>query len=122
MNIKAYRDALIGEGPLAEDWEYQPHTLVTELCDALEDARKTIWAVRSIGESHSPIVGYAVGEKADIEAFFADRKGYGLELERVAVQHIPAGFASKRESLLRQKEAHEKEVARINAQLKHIGG
>jgi hypothetical protein len=122
MNIQAYREAMARKGPMADEWRDKPHRLIYDLCDALEEKRKTVWTVFSHDERQRMFLGYATGEKADIEAFFDNRKAYSLELEHVEIQHIPAGFADKRAALLQQREKHEAEVARINAELKQFGG
>jgi hypothetical protein len=123
MNTQDFRDAVNGDGPLANEWKDKPHRLIYDLCNAVDNASVPIFQVTAEHLDGPPrLLGHATGQKADIEAFYADQKGYGLALKQVQVQNIPPGFAQKRATLLQQKEQYQKEIDRINAQLKHFGG
>lgn len=63
------------------------------------------------------LLGYAMGNRDDIAAYFDDRKDYGLEMEEVTPILIPSGYAGTKKSLMKRKEALEAEMSRIQAQI-----
>jgi hypothetical protein len=81
-----------------------------------------LYAVYSNHTNGRSLLGIATGAEIDIEAFFDDRKAYGLSIEPIQVQHIPAGYAIKRDELLQKRARLEEELADLNKQIKHIGG
>jgi hypothetical protein len=65
----------------------------------------TIQAVSAEDSSGPPhLRGFAIGDAADIKAFFQPMRGYGLILEEVIPLRIPAGFAIETQRLELQKE------------------
>lgn len=67
------------------------------------------------------LLGYAVGRRRDIEAYFDDRKVYGLEFVNVIAIHIPPGYAEKKEGLMGQKAQLEKELRELEDKIKLQG-
>jgi len=63
------------------------------------------------------LLGYAKGETKDIEAYFDDDKGYGLELESVEVVNIEAGYAESRTRLLDKRKRIQAELDELNRRL-----
>jgi len=63
-----------------------------------------IYQVEAEGLDRNQLLGFATGAKSDIEAYFDDRKDYGLVLSLVVPKHIPAGYATQKQDLLEQKE------------------
>lgn len=129
MSTKDFRDALGGLGPLADEWANRPKRMVDALCNAIDNLTKQAdkapimpCAVYAAHVSREVLLGYATGDMVDIEAFYDDQKGYGLTFKEVKVQHIPTGFAKKCAALNELKAEHEKEIERINRDLKHLGG
>jgi hypothetical protein len=83
----------------------------------------TVYAVYAKASgTRDDFLGYATGTEEDICGFYADQKGYGLYLKIVFPQHIPAGFADKRNALLQERAKLEKELKRIDKEIKNIGG
>lgn len=46
-------------------------------------------------EDREHLLGAFSGEKHDIQAFLADKAGYGLKFEPLKIAHIPDGFAAR---------------------------
>jgi hypothetical protein len=76
-----------------------------------------IYQVEAKGANRNTLLGYATGEKADIEAYFDARKAYGLILSLVVPKHIPAGYAAKRLSLQAQKEELQRQMLELDRQI-----
>jgi hypothetical protein len=82
----------------------------------------TVYAVYAKYLGRDELLGYATGTEEDICGFYADKKGYGLYLKQVFPQHIPKGYADKRNALLQERTNLEKALKRVDKEIKNIGG
>lgn len=80
--------------------------------------RETIYAVYAKHTDQNYLLGHAIGEVEDIEAYFDDRKAYGLVLEQVDPVSLRSGYAEKRAELLRQRDELERAMNQIDAELR----
>lgn len=81
-----------------------------------------IYAVYANHEDRRLFLGLAVGNVQDIQAFYDERKAYGLDLERANIQYIPQGFASRKAALMGKKRELQQQLIELEAELKKFGG
>lgn len=81
-----------------------------------------IYAVYAEHTDRRQFLGLAVGEVRDIEAFFSEKKAYGLTLERADIQYIPQGFATRKAALMGKKRELQQQLIELEAELKKFGG
>lgn len=77
-----------------------------------------IYAVYATHVDNIYLLGYAIGEMEDINAYYDDQKAYGLKIKAVKPVAIPKGFAVKRKALLQQKAALQAQLDKLNKELK----
>lgn len=77
-----------------------------------------LYAVYAEDTDRRHLLGFATGERIDIEAFFDDRKIYGLVLDVVQPVHVHEGFAAQRALLLAEKAELEARLESLNRKLK----
>ena len=80
--------------------------------------RDKIKAVYAKHLDRDKLLGYAVGEDADIYAFYDAQSGYGIYMKDVVVTPIPKGFAHRKECLLGRRRELEAEIAEIERQIR----
>lgn len=81
-----------------------------------------MYAVYANHENHRNFLGIASGDMQDIEAFYESRKAYGLDIEPIQVNHIPAGFAVEKAALKERRRVVAEQLAALDGQLKkHYG-
>ena len=68
------------------------------------------YQVEATGLDRNTLLGFATGDRADIEAYFEEHKAYGLILSLIVPKHIPAGYADSKEDLMKQKEELQRQV------------
>lgn len=73
-----------------------------------------IWAVYAHDVDKRRLLGHAIGKPKDIDAYFDERKSYGLEKEEVRPIRIPDGYADNKQRLIREKQRLENELKQIN--------
>ena len=83
---------------------------------------ETIYAVFATNTHDRSFLGLAVGEMKDIQAFYHERRAYGLEIERTDIQYIPPGFATRKAALLGKKRELQQKLIELEAELKKFGG
>ena len=59
-----------------------------------------VWAKSS--SPRDTIVGYATGEKKDIEAYYHKRAEYGIYFEELRITNVCAGYADKHKRITEQ--------------------
>lgn len=79
-----------------------------------------IYAVYAEQLEENRLLGYACGDKQDIEAYFFDSRGYGLTFKPVNPVHVPINFAETRAALVKAKKKLEDEVRAIDTKLRDI--
>jgi len=77
-----------------------------------------VYAVFAKTESYNKFLGHATGEVRDIEAFYHSKRGYGLVIEPVQVNHIPSGFAKGKSALMCRKRELQQQLIELEAKLK----
>lgn len=65
-------------------------------------------------------VGFATGEVEDIEAYFDDRKAYGLRIEEAKPIKVEAGYAKRKNELAMKKAFLEAELRTLNNKMKKL--
>ena len=107
--------------------ERKPHTLkiIKLVLDKSEEcladlAHARIVSVSATQTDRNYFLGHAIGATEDIEAYFDDSKGYGLEMEPVSPVVIPAGYAAKRKGMLAKRADLERQLKEMDAQLKRF--
>lgn len=83
---------------------------------------ETIYAVFARTDIHPDLLGHVTGEAKDIEAFYHERRQYGLIIEPITVNHIPKGFAESKAAVYKRKKELQKQLIEVEAQLKEMGG
>ncbi len=78
----------------------------------------TIYAVYATDTDRDCLLGYAIGDKEDINAYYQDRQGYGLRLETVNPIRITPGYAETINDLKTKKARLEAEIDAINKIIK----
>ena len=78
-----------------------------------------IYAVYATELHATRLLGYATGDMRDIQAYFDDKKAYGLEIECVTdkVTNIPAGYWEKKAYYLKKKAYHQAALRGIDKEL-----
>ena len=77
-----------------------------------------IYAVKATFQDRDRVVGYVIDSRLeDIEAYFKDKSGYGLRVEKLTVLKIPPGTAGKLEELNRRKEDLLEEIKDLERQI-----
>lgn len=79
-----------------------------------------IYAVYATDNDRNRLLDFAIGAKEDIEAYFDDRKSYGLVLEPVNPLIIEAGYLVKRDAILKEKKQLEERLSVLNLRLKRF--
>ena len=75
-------------------------------------------AVYATQPERQQLLGFAAGDLQDIQAFFDDRKAYGLEIRRLQYIRVPTGFAQRKKELERRKTELLQELEEIKSELK----
>lgn len=77
-------------------------------------------AVYALAPDQHTLLGYAIGDKEDILAYFEEHdKGWGLELEEATPLRLPPGYRERLVSLIARREAIELELKEINRKIKY---
>jgi hypothetical protein len=80
---------------------------------------RPIYAVYATHVDRNYLLGYCISdERQDINAYYDEEKGYGLEVERVAPIVIPSGYAVQKKELVRQREVLKKQLEEIDRKIK----
>lgn len=79
---------------------------------------KPVFAVYAIDLDRLIFLDFACGNPKDIEVYFEDRSGYGLELKPVNPLIIEEGLRHRKNKLLLEKEKLEKQLAVLNDKLR----
>lgn len=77
-----------------------------------------IHAVFAKYEDRNRLLGYVIAEsEEDVQAYYEDKKAYGLEIETIEPVRIPAGFAAEKSELIRQRDALKKQLQELESRL-----
>ena len=76
-----------------------------------------IYQVEAMHVDRNQLLGYATGEKRDIEAYFESRKAYGLVLSLVVPKHIPAGYAGMMARMAKQREELQRQMLELDQEI-----
>lgn len=87
---------------------------------ALQRDDRPIYAVYSVHEDRNILLDFACGNKEDIEAYFDERKAYGLEFVLVDPIVIEPGFSSKKSHLLRKKKELENQLKALSRDIEQL--
>jgi len=79
-----------------------------------------IYRVEAKGLDYNSFLGYATGAKADIEAYYQSRQGYGLLLIPVVTKAVPAGYSARKAALMAQKEELQRQMDELERQINTV--
>lgn len=80
-----------------------------------------LYQVFSSGTERITELGFARAEKlADIEAFFDERKGYGLVVKPIREVTVPCGLAERKKELRKKLSEMDLEMSRIRRELQGL--
>lgn len=80
-----------------------------------------IYAVFATHLDRESPLGYVINSKLeDVEAYFNERKGYGLTFREVWPMQIPRGFAKNKQELLDKKLKLEREIKILEEKIKRL--
>ena len=76
-----------------------------------------IKAVFARHTDRNQLLGYAIGPDADIEAYFSDRKAYGLDIEVIKPVRIADGYGTYRAVLEEERNSLQNQIDELNRQI-----
>lgn len=85
---------------------------------AIDGDTEQIYAIFAKHLDRNVLLGYCYSESwEDIEAYYEEKKAYGLEVEHVRPVRIPKGYAEQKSTLVKQREALQKQIDELDRQI-----
>lgn len=83
--------------------------------------KQQVYAVFAKHLDRNKLLGYCYSESFDdIEAYYEDRKGYGLEVEAVHPIRIVSGYADRKKELADKRDKLQRQIDELNRQISGI--
>ena len=77
-----------------------------------------IYAIYAKHLDRNQLLGYCYSESwEDIEAYYEDKKAYGIEVEAVRPVRIPKGYADRKALLVKERESLQKQIAELDRRI-----
>jgi hypothetical protein len=78
----------------------------------------TLFLVWANDSDRRRFLGLCTGHSNDIEAYYEDKKGYGLDIESVVPTVITAGYGKRKKELIVQKQELERQLKELDNRIK----
>jgi len=81
------------------------------------DKSPPLYAVYANQLDREQFLGVATGVVKDIEAYYDQKKSYGLRVEPLKIVEIPEGYAGKYEKLIKERVVLEERLKQLNKEI-----
>lgn len=98
-------------------WANLPHNVRIQYIHGILSFQPLPVAVYGTDPDRHYLLGYAYGDSRDIQAYFDDRKGYGLEFETVNPVYVQEGYADEKTQILVEMEDLQRRLDELKSQL-----
>jgi hypothetical protein len=119
-------ESIVAKGfALDISWDKAPmvHEIVGYALEAAKrkwepEVNKPVMVVWANNNDRRLFLGHATGAAHDIESYYEERKGYGLELEPVEITHVESGYKAHKDNIIAKRDRLQAELDQLNLRLK----